>query len=197
MTANQAQPPVDRAAGLSPSARRLLEEAGKALSRGRPDDAERALVSIMALAPQSAEAHMLLGVAFQMRGDHTKAAESLNHASTLRPDDAPTLMYLGISLFESGAVEHAIPMFERVCELAPEMASAWYNFGKALKVQLRREESRSAMEHVLKLDPGHILARLSVADTLVGLGNIPAAVTIAKYCAVNPNILTHGSHWQT
>ncbi|GGA12111.1 tetratricopeptide repeat-containing sulfotransferase family protein [Dyella caseinilytica] len=193
MTANQAQPPVDRAAGLSPSARRFLEEAGRALSRGQPDVAERSLVSVLALAPKSAEAHMLLGVASQMQGDHAKAADALNHALSLRPDDAVTLMYLGISLFERGAVEQALFSFERACELAPEMAPAWYNLGKALKVQLRRVEACSAMEHVLKLDPGHILARTSLADTQIGLGDIPAAV--ANYREVLRRQPEHPEAW--
>jgi Tfp pilus assembly protein PilF len=193
MTTNQGQPPADRAAGLSPSARRLLEEAGKALSRRQPGDAERALVGVLALAPKSAEAHMLLGVAFQMQGDHAKAAESLSHALSLRPDDAMTQMYLGISLFENGAVEQALSSFQRACELAPGMTSAWYNLGKALKVQLRRPESCSAMEHVLRLDPGHILARISLADTQIGLGDISAAV--ANYREVLRHQPEHPDAW--
>jgi tetratricopeptide (TPR) repeat protein len=176
MTANQTQPPVDRAAGLSPSARRFLDEAGKALGKGQPDMAERALVSVLALAPKSAEAHMLLGIALQMQGDHVRAIDALNRAHALRPDDAATLMYLGISLFEKGATNEALASFQRTCELAPGMASAWYNLGKALKVQLRRAEACDAFEHVLQLDHGHVLARTSLADTQISLGDIPAAV---------------------
>ena len=193
MTANQAHPPVDRAAGLSPSARRFLEEAARALSRGQPDVAERSLVSVLALAPKSAEAHMLLGVASQMQGEHAKAAEALQHALALRPDDAATLMYLGISLFESGAIEQALASFQRACELAPEMASAWYNLGKALKVQLRRVDACDALERTLKLDPGHILARISLADTQTGLGDIAAAV--ANYREVLRRQPEHPDAW--
>jgi tetratricopeptide (TPR) repeat protein len=193
MTANQSQPPVDRAAGLSPTARRFLEEAGKAFGRGQPDHAERALISALALAPKSAEVHMLLGVSFQMRGDHAKAAESLNHALILRPDDPATLMYLGISQFESGLIEQALHSFEHASELAPGMTSAWYNLGKALKVQLRRVEACKAMKHVLQLDPGHILARTSLADTQIGLGDIPAAV--ANYREVLRRQPEHPDAW--
>jgi tetratricopeptide (TPR) repeat protein len=193
MATKQAQPPVDRAADLSPSARRFLDEARNALSRGQLDMAERSLVSVLALAPQSAETHMLFGIASQMRGDHAKAAEALKHALDLRPDDAITLMYLGISLFERGAVEQALSSFQRTCELLPEMAPAWYNLGKALKVQLRRVEARSAMERVLQLDPGHILARTSLADTQIGLGDISAAV--ANYREVLRRQPEHPDAW--
>jgi tetratricopeptide (TPR) repeat protein len=177
MTTNQAQPPVDRAAGLSPSARRFLEDAGKALSKGQPDVAERALVSVLALAPNNAEAHRLMGISFQMRNDHQKAVESLRKSVVNRPDDAMTLMNLGSSLYEIGAIDEALSTLRQACALAPDMASAWYNLGKALKMQVRGEEARDAFEHALKRDPGHLLARTSLADTQVMLGDIPAATT--------------------
>jgi Flp pilus assembly protein TadD len=176
MATNQGQPPVDRAAGLSPSGRRFLEEAGMALGRGQPDAAERSLISVLSLAPDCAEAHRLMGISFQMRGDHAKAVESLRHAATHRPDDAVTLMGLGISLSEIGVVEEALITLRRACELAPQLASGWYNLGKALKMQVRGEEARQAFERALQCDPAHPLARTSLADTQVLLGDIHAAV---------------------
>jgi Tfp pilus assembly protein PilF len=193
MTANQAQPPVDRAAGLSPSARRFLEEAGKALGKGQPDMAERALVSVLALAPNNAEAHRLMGISFQMRNDHEKAVQSLRRSVISRPDDAMTLMNLGSSLYEIGAVDDALSALRQACELAPDMASVWYNLGKALKMQLRGEEARDAFEHALKRDAAHLLARTSLADTQVMLGDIPAAA--ANYRDVLRRQPEHAGAW--
>lgn len=167
---------LDRAEGLPPSARRLLGEAGKALSRGDPDAAERSLTGVLALASGAAEAYRLLGIATQMRGDHATAVTHLRHALTLRAD-AVTLMSLGISLSECGATDEAIACFQRACELAPNMASAWYNLGKALKMQLRREEACEVLQRALEVDAAHTLARISLADTQVGLGRIADAVT--------------------
>ncbi|WP_130619551.1 tetratricopeptide repeat-containing sulfotransferase family protein [Dyella amyloliquefaciens] len=176
MTANQAPTPVDRAAGLSPAARGFLLDAGSALARGQHELAERALASLLAMAPASAEAHMLQGVASQMRGNHAAAIRSFDESLRLRPDDAPTLMYLGISQFERGDVTTAMASFHRACERAPGMTPAWFNLGKALKVNMRREDACRAFEQVLKLDPRHVTARNSLADTQVSLGNISAAV---------------------
>ncbi|MBE1159287.1 tetratricopeptide repeat-containing sulfotransferase family protein [Dyella acidiphila] len=193
MTANQAPSPEDRAAGLSPTARRFLEEASQAFGRGQPGIAERSLISALALAPKNAEVHMLLGIASQMQGDHAKAVEAFEHALRLRADDAPTVMYLGISQFERGAVEQALASFQRACELAPQMTPAWYNLGKALKVQWRRVEACQAMERVLQLDPAHMLARLSLADTQLSLGDVAAA--IANYREVLRRQPEHPEAW--
>ncbi|WP_114238728.1 sulfotransferase [Dyella sp. C9] len=176
MTANQASTPADRAAGLSPAALRFLQEAGNALAHGRPEPAERALMSLLALAPKSAEGHMLLGVVSQMRGNHAAAIRGFDESLRLRPDDAPTLMYLGISQFEHGDVALALASLHRACERAPGMTPAWFNLGKALKVHMRREEACRAFERVLQLDARHVMARNSLADTQVSLGDIRAAV---------------------
>lgn len=176
MTANQTSSPVDRAAGLPPAARRFLQEAGGALAQRQPESAERALMGLLAMAPESAEGHMLLGVTWQMRGDHARAMASFHESLRFRPDDAVTRMYLGISRFEQGEVMPALASFQLACELAPGMTSAWFNLGKALKVQMRREEACGAFERALQLDPAHVLARNSLADTQVSLGEIHAAV---------------------
>lgn len=191
--ANGTQVPEDRAAGLSPSARRLLDEAAKALSRGQPDAAERALIGVMAIAPKSAEAYRLLGISFQMRGDHSKAADAFRSADNFRPDDAVILMSLGISLYECGNVEEAISILRRVCELAPDIASAWYNLGKALKLQLHAQEACVVFERTLSLDPHHITARISLADTLVNLGDITAGA--AQYREVLKRQPEHSGAW--
>jgi tetratricopeptide (TPR) repeat protein len=176
MTANQAHPPVDRAAGLSPSARRFLEEAGIALSRGHADAAERSLISVLALAPRCAEAHRLMGIAFQMRGDHGKAIESFQRAIAICPDDGVILTSLGSSQFETGAIDVALTTLQRACELEPGMASAWYNLGKALKLQVRTEEACAALQCALNIEPGHITARITLADAQASMGQIPAAI---------------------
>ncbi|GAB2588167.1 hypothetical protein GCM10027066_31810 [Dyella jejuensis] len=118
-----------------------------------------------------------MGISFQMRGDHAKAAESLRQSVANRPNDASTLMNLGSSLYEIGAIDEALAILRRACELAPSMSSAWYNLGKALKAQLHTSEAREALHHALHADAGHLLALSSLADLEVSIGDIPAAVS--------------------
>ncbi|GGA50719.1 tetratricopeptide repeat-containing sulfotransferase family protein [Dyella nitratireducens] len=193
MAADRPHPPLDRTAGLSAAARRLLDEAGKALSRSDPDAAERSLTGVLAMAPSAAEAYRLLGVANQMRGDHATAVTHLRRSLALGSHDAITMMGLGISLHESGDADEAIASLRQACTLAPDMASAWYNLGKALKVQLRREEACEALQQALAVDGAHTLARISLADAMVGLGRIADAVT--EYREVVRRHPEHADAW--
>lgn len=177
MKGNPPRPSLQNAArGLSPTAARLLTEAGAALGRMKLDDAERALFGVLALAPDCAEANRLMGVASQMRGDHARAIEFLRDALAVNPDDATTHMNLGSALYESGATEAALASLRRACELAPGMAAGWYNLGKALKLQFQYAAACEALRRALKLDPTHGLSRLCLADAQTGLGDIAEAV---------------------
>ena len=193
MAKNRTQPSSGRSDDLSPSARRLLDEGTRALSRAQPDAAARAFVGALALAPSNADIHLLLGVAGQMQGEHRPAADSLQRSLALRPDHAVTHMHLGISLHELGQTESALANLKRACELAPGMASAWFNLGKALKGIGQRHEACDAFKRTLELDPFHILSRTSLADTQLSLGEIASAV--AHYREVLRRQPDHSDAW--
>lgn len=176
MAVNKPDPSANsRVGGLSPTALRLLLEGGKALSRGQPDDAERALIGVLAMAPQCAEANRLMGIVAQMRGDFGQGVVFMEQARLACPDDALILMNLGSALYETGAIEAALSTLRRATELAPDAASGWYNLGKALKLELDTASARTALERALALDPSHITARLSLADVQISQGDIDAA----------------------
>ena len=160
---------------LSPAASRLIAEAGTALAQGRLDDAERALTSVLAMAPESVDAMFLLGIACLMRGDGARAVELLREAASRRPGDANIQMNLGSALHDTGAVDEALACLRRACELAPGQASAWYNLGKALKLQRRLDEAAQALGKALLLDASHISARITLADIHTIRGGIAAA----------------------
>jgi len=178
---------------LSPAAGRLLAEAGTALGQGRPDDAERALTGVLAMAPESVDARFLLGIACLMRGDGAQAVGLLREAASRRPGDANIQMNLGSALHDTGAVEEALICLRRACELAPEQASAWYNLGKALKLQRRLDEAAQALDKALALDPNHLSARITLADIRTIRGEIAAATR--EYRHVLQRQPEHASAW--
>lgn len=193
MAENQTQQSSTDGDDLSPSARRLLDEGARALSRAQPDAAARALVGALAMAPNNADIHLLLGVACQMQGEHLPATDSLQRSLALRPDHAMTHMHLGISLHELGQTEACLFNLKRACDLAPGMASAWFNLGKALKVIGQRDEACDMFKRAIELDPSHILSRTSLADTQLSLGEISAAV--ANYREVLRRHPDHSDAW--
>ncbi len=139
------------------------------------DIAERSLTNLLARASECADAHRLMGIAAQMRGDYTKAANCLRQALIHRPDDATIHMNFGSALYETGAIDEALSNLQRACELAPATSAAWYNLGKALKLQGRMEEACRSLQRALHLDAAHVLARISLADAQTTTGHIAAA----------------------
>ena len=105
LSLGQAQQPAD-AAKQSP---RLLE-ALKVLGSGKVDEAVAALRTVVAAEPQSFDAHLALGRALDMQGNHAEARKELEHAVTLATDQNrnQALAALAISwAFESKPDESA------------------------------------------------------------------------------------------
>jgi Tfp pilus assembly protein PilF len=173
---------------LSSAAQQWLSEAGKALSQGRPDLAEQPLKRVLAEAPDFANAQFLYGIACQMRGDNTTAAEYMRKAATQRPDDPNILTNLGGALYDSGATEEAFVCLRHATELAPTQASNWFNLGKALKLHRQLDEAADALRRALDLNEEHISARNTLADIFTIRGDIPdAVVEYRKVLALQPD----------
>jgi Flp pilus assembly protein TadD len=60
---------------------------------------------------------------------------------------------LGVSFFQSGAVELAVEQFTRATRRAPWVSSYWLNLGVALLDKGELDEAQAALEHSLRLNP--------------------------------------------
>lgn len=166
----------------------LMRTAQGDLARGQPDAASVALALVLDVAPDCAPALAMAGVAAQMQGRHERAAGFFRRAIGSEPHEARFHAGLGISLFESGDAAGAIVALRRACELAPGVASGWYNLGKALKLQVRSEEAIEALQKALQLDPAHVAARLTLADVLASVGEVgTAAGELRHLLAAHPD----------
>jgi Tfp pilus assembly protein PilF len=162
---------------ISPAVARLLAEADQTLRQHRPDLAARALTRALALAPEQGNAWRMLAFIQRTSGHHAEVVVSLKRALEIDPDDATTRTGLGIALHECGLPDEALLEFERACQLAPGTATCWFNLGHALKLRDHRaDKACDALERAVALDPGHIRARLALADVQTSLGRIEAAV---------------------
>lgn len=194
MAAKQAHPLMrNRAAGLSPAATRLLEQAAAALARKEPDAAETALVGVLALAPDNVEAQRLLGLMEQLRGDYAQAMAILRQALALSPNDALIHMNLGTLLYARGEFEAALAALQRACDLAADFAPAWFNLGKMLKMQGRPAGAITALHRALDLAPEHVAARIVLAEAQTSLGAaVPAAANYREVLRRQPD---HADAW--
>jgi tetratricopeptide (TPR) repeat protein len=60
---------------------------------------------------------------------------------------------LGVTFFESGAVDLALEQFRLATKRAPWVSSYWLNLGVALLEKNQQNEAESALEKAIKLDP--------------------------------------------
>jgi protein O-GlcNAc transferase len=60
---------------------------------------------------------------------------------------------LGVSFYQSGAIDLALEQFKRATRRAPWVASYWLNLGVALIDKDLLEEAESALERALELNP--------------------------------------------
>ena len=177
----------NRAEDLSPEAARLLEKAGKAISRNELDAAEVALIGVLAMAPECVEAKRLLGIGQLMRGEYGEAAALLRELIEQKPDDALVHMNLGSALYAKGEVEDAMASLQKACDLAPDFASAWFNLGKVFRMQGRTAGAITALHRALDIDPDHASARIILAEAQLDLGMLgPAANSFREAVRRNP-----------
>jgi Tfp pilus assembly protein PilF len=167
-------------AGLPTAAIQWLREASQALGRNQIDVAMQSLARVLALEPECADAHRLMGIASLMRGDQPSAIGHLRRALAARPEDSTLNMNLGSALFETGDIDAGLAHLQRACELAPGSASTWYNYGKALQFSARMDQAHEALKHAVTLDPGYAKARNTLASVLSSLGDVPAAVAMYR-----------------
>lgn len=175
-----AHSPSPHSADSSEQALQWLREASAALGRNQVGLAEQMLAKVLAILPEHAEAHRLMGIAALIRGDQRNAIAHLERALAARPGDATLNMNLGSALFEIGQIEAGLAYLGRACELAPRSAPTWSNYGKALQLSGQMERARDVLKQAVAFDPGYAKARIALASVLSSLGDVPAAVAMYR-----------------
>jgi Flp pilus assembly protein TadD len=96
-------------------------------------------------------------------GDLAGALEALQEAISLRPSDAPTMLFAAAVSDEMGLVDEALKYARRAVEIAPENANAWAALGGALVKADEPVRAREAFARALELDPGNEIARKALS----------------------------------
>ncbi len=160
----------DRAVGLPPVAADLLERAAAALDAQDRQAAETALDGVLALAPECVEALRLQGLVRHLHNDFAGAVALFQRARALLPADPLIRMNMATALFACGEADAAISGLQRCCAMAPGFAPAWYNLGKMYMLQQRPAGAVTALHRALDAEPGHVPARMLLAQAQAGLG---------------------------
>ncbi len=100
---------------------------------------------------------------------------------------------LGVTFFQSGAVDLAIEQFRRALKRAPWVPSYWLNLGIALLDKGVLDEAQSALQRAIKLQPDSQSGYYHLAQLYKKLGN-EQAVQSAYKKAIEINPHTYLAH---
>jgi tetratricopeptide (TPR) repeat protein len=193
MTRVPALPPDSRLYGLSPAAIRDVIAVAQALELGRTNDADRQIISLLALNPDHPEVLRLLSGLQTLRGESNAAVITMQRAIAQRPNDALYFNTLGSALINANRYDEAISTLQRACALDPTLAVAWFNLGLVLMHSMRVSESATALRRAVTLSPHQTSARVMLGDMLRAEGRIADA--IAEYRTVLTRASNAGMAW--
>ncbi len=152
----------------------ILLRAQVAAARGAASEAEELYKRACALEPTRPEPFFELGVFYDSRQQHGRAAEQFRAALDLAPDDPQSWDYLGLSLealgnfddagsaYRMGLARNRGPRFDPMLH---------YNYGRYLMKQGRLAEARKHLDQAVRLVPGTRAVHYERARLAERLGN--------------------------
>ena len=136
------------------------------------------------LDPGNAEVDMALGLAYQARGDMSKAEEYLRTAIDKKPDYADARNNLGIVLARRKAWNEAIREFEaaaaNVMYTTPERAH--FNLGEAYRAKGDPANAEAAYRRALRANEQYAPAYVSLSAVFGGQGKWKEAASVLARC---------------
>lgn len=144
-------------------------------------EARQAAERALALEPDLAEAHELIGwIRMSYDWDWHGAETSYRRALELAPGSAGTLRGAGVLACSLGRLEEGIALYRQASEQDPLSVPVLFNLGWALRAADRLAESERTHRKVLELSPHANLAACYVALSLLPQGRAEEALAMAE-----------------
>lgn len=139
---------------------------------------------------ESAEAHVLMGLALREAHDLAGAVQSFGKAVALNPNLPDVHALYGLALIASGNRDQAREEFEAELKANPHDYTANVNLGVIAKEDQRFDEAAAFLERALKVRPADPAARYQVATLKMAANDIDTArATLEALVAEHPNWL--------
>lgn len=144
------------------------------------DAAEPAYLNAQALAPAEPRWPYYLAHLYKTRGEHDRSKASFEHVLQLRPDDVPTLVWLGRASLERGDAAEAERLLERADRAAPRTVAVLAARGQAALIRRDLPTAVKQLEAALEIDPSAASLHSSLATAYRALGNASRAEAHAR-----------------
>jgi Tfp pilus assembly protein PilF/peroxiredoxin len=135
--------------------------------QARPADAQKALESLIALAPDNADLHLGLAMTFVGQKQDARAQKELETAIRLRPNNPDALNNLGVVLLRMGQPREALSRFEECQRLAPNFDRPYINAALIYNSSGYPAKAREVLEEFLSrhADDSEVRAALEKLGT--------------------------------
>ncbi len=146
---------------------------------------------VLAITPENAHVHSLLGVTELSAGNPSQAVVHFNQAIAI--DNTPPDFHFNLALasLETGASEHAIAALNQATSLRPSYTEAWNTLGTIYMARLKWKEARQALEKATVSNPSYGEAWVNLCGVYQELGlhhqAIEAGSKGIEYCPEQPH----------
>lgn len=151
---------------------------------GSRPDAIRAIVSAVAVMPQTADACFAIGMVLDRLGCHQQAAGFFEECLARDPGRADARHRNGRNLQAVGQIEDAIAAYEVAIDQDPMQADYHADLSSALSNLGRFTQAAVSARTAIQLDPGHLVAHINLAHALISLNRSTEALPVYEAAAV-------------
>jgi tetratricopeptide (TPR) repeat protein len=163
--------------------KKLIDTAVSQLTKGDPENGIKTLNSAIEMNPDSAQAHMYLGVALASKGNTVAGIAALNRALTLDPSSARAHHNLGTLLMQTGQTPAARQEFEKALELDSYFSEAHNNFGLILSGEGQVPKAIDHFRIASELNPNYLEAVFNLGLALRSVQRIDDALQAFRRAA--------------
>jgi len=144
------------------------------------DAAEPAYLNAQTLAPSEPRWPYYLAHLYKNRGENDRSRAAFERVLELRPDDVPTLIWLGRASLERGDANEAERLLERADRAAPRTVAVLAARGQAAIIRRDFPAAVKQLEAALEIDPSAASLHSSLATAYRALGDTSRADAHAK-----------------
>ena len=135
-------------------------------SLGQLDAAVKSYKKVIAINPNSAEAHYNLGATLQRLGQLDAAVKSYKKVIAINPNYAEAHNNLGNALKDLGRLDEALQNYDKAIKLQPDDAEAHFNRGVALQELGRFQLAMTSYQKAVSINPHNGLFWAGYASSL-------------------------------
>ena len=147
-------------------------------STGHPEKAEQLLKDLVTEKTDSAQAHLVLGGAYQAQDRYPEAITEYNRALDISPDSRVAKLSLGVALREAGDAQAGLKQIEEVAAANSDWAPGQYYLALTLAGMGRLDDAQAHLENAVKLNDKSFAYRQQLGELYLQAGKPVAAAAV-------------------